>query len=383
MARHSRRRVAIVLNLAHALKRHQEIFSGAYRYALQRGWHVDAMPFTRQISTAGRERLRYDGIIARADARLGAFAKAARVPLVNVWYSSPVRDAQLVSSDQARVGAMAADHLRARGFRRFAFAGYGRVRASVDAERAFVAALGDAVSYDRFATSLNFSEAPTLFARFERSLATWLTGLRRPVGLFAADDGLARHIVNAATVCGINVPGELAIVGTFNDEPYCLLAEPTITSIDCGLDRVGYRAAKVLEDLMEGRPSAGSPVLLPPKELIPRDSTDVFATDDEMVTKALRFMSDNCHKPINVGEVVEKLRVCGRTLARRFRKERGCRPIDELTRMRITRAKRLLVEDDTSIRAVAEQCGFATGSQFIAAFRRIENTTPGKFRSRA
>jgi LacI family transcriptional regulator len=125
------------------------------------------------------------------------------------------------------------------------------------------------------------------------------------------------------------------------------------------------------------------PIVLPPRELIPRDSTDVFASDDEMVAKALRYIADNCHKPINVTDVVQKLRVCGRTLARRFQKARGCRPIDELTRMRITRAKRLLQESDASIRDVAEQCGFATGSQFILAFRRVEKMTPGEYRERA
>jgi len=144
-----------------------------------------------------------------------------------------------------------------------------------------------------------------------------------------------------------------------------------------------YRAARLLDDLMGGLPAPALPVVLPPRELIPRDSTDVFASDDETVARALRFISDNCHKPINISDVVTKLRVCGRTLARRFKKARGCRPIDELIRMRITRAKRLLQEGDASIKQVAEQCGFSSGSQFILAFRRLEKMTPGEYRSRA
>jgi len=57
--------------------------------------------------------------------------------------------------------------------------------------------------------------------------------------------------------------------------------------------------------------------------------------------------------------------------------------MDELLRMRITRAKRLLQEGDASIKQVAEQCGFANCSQFILAFRRVERMTPGEFRARA
>lgn len=376
-------RVAIVMNLEYALRRHQEIFAGAYRYARQRRWQIDPMPFGTQISSAGRQRLHYDGIIARADPRLASFARANGIPLVNVWYSSSARNVPLVHVDHNRIGALAADHLRSRGFRRFAHVGYGRIRSSTDSERGFRESLGDAVSYDRFDTSLNFTHSPAEFTRFERSLAVWLEALRRPVGVFVADDALARHLINAATLRGIDVPGDLAVVGNFNDEPFCLLAEPTISSIDHGYDRLGYRAAKLLDDLMGGQAAPAVPIVLPPRELIPRDSTDFFASDDPMVAQALRYISDNCHKPINVTDVVMKLKVCGRTLARRFKKTRGCRPIDELTRMRITRAKRLLQESDVSIHEVAEQCGFATGSQFILAFRRVEKMTPGDFRARA
>lgn len=42
------------MNLEYALKRHQEVFAGAYRYAQNRGWQVDAMHFSRQIRAAGR-----------------------------------------------------------------------------------------------------------------------------------------------------------------------------------------------------------------------------------------------------------------------------------------------------------------------------------------
>jgi len=78
---------------------------------------------------------------------------------------------------------------------------------------------------------------------------------------------------------------------------------------------------------------------------------------------------------------VRKLRICGQTLARRFRKARGCRPIEELTRMRITRAKRLLADGDLTTAEVAKRCGFISRAQFFVAFRRVEGMTPGAYRS--
>ena len=378
------RRVAVVMNLEYALKRHQEVFAGAYRYAQNRGWQVDAMHFSRQIRSAGRSHLRYDGIIARADPQIAGFARAARVPLVNVWFSAPARNLTTVSADYLRAGRLAAEHLLARGLRRFAFAGYGRARSSEAAERGFLAGLAAyGERLDRFTTSVTFTAGAGTFGRFERSLWAWLDGLPRPVGVFVIDDCLARHLLNAALVRGIDVPGELAVVGLFNDEPFCLLAEPTLTSIDLGLDRVGFQAAKLLDQLMDGQQPPAGPLLLPPKLLIPRDSTDLFASDDELVARALRHMADHCHKPINVSDVVRRLGVCGRTLARRFRQARGCRPLDELTRMRITRAKRLLQERELPIGTVAAECGYASTNQFIVAFSRLEGITPGEFSRQA
>lgn len=376
------RRVAIVMNLQFAVKRHQAIFAGAYRYARQKGWQVDTMPFSKQIYAAARREADYDGIIARADRKLANYADAAGIPLVNCWYSSPVRNMPLVNVDYRRIGGLASDHLQARGFRRFATAGYSGARSSSDAEEGFRAATDGFGQIDSFITSLGFGGSPESFARFERSAGSWLDALPRPVGVFVTDDVLARHLINVAIVRGIKIPEELAFVGMFNDEPFCLLADPTITSIECRFDRVGYRSGRLLEALMNGQATPDEPLLLPPGQLIPRDTTDMFASGDELVAQALRFIADNCHKPINVTTVAEKLRVCGRTLARHFKQERGCRVIDELTRMRITRAKRLLVESDVPIRTVAEQCGFATSTQFILAFRRVEGTTPGDYRSR-
>lgn len=376
------RRVAIVMNLGYALKRHLEVFAGAYGYACKRGWQVDAMPFADPIYSARRGHVKYDGIVARVGRRLAAHARTTGVPLVNVWYSSPARNVPLVFVDQARVAALAADHLLARGFRRFAFAGFGRVKATGSLDRAFRAALGDAAhSYDRFETTINVTVAPRTFAAFERALIDWLGSLPRPVAILACDDELARHIINVARVHGIDVPGDVAVMGLNNDEPFCLLSQPTLSSIDYGHDRIGIRAARLLEELMDGRPPPAEPVLLAPRGLVPRDSTDVFASDDPLVAAALRYMADSCDKPINVNDVVRKLQVCGQTLARRFRTARGCRPIEELTRMRIARAKRLLADGDLTIAEVARQCGFNSRAQFFVAFRRAEKVTPGTYRS--
>lgn len=375
------KRVAIVISLAAAFKRHQEVFAGVSRYARKSGWSVDVLQYGSQIRTASRGDVAYDGIVGRVDRGLARFARARRIPLVNVWFSSPVTGVPLVAPDYARVGEMAAEHLRSRGFRRFAYLGYPE-RASRVVENGFGSALGGDSASSVMETPLDYTDSADAFVRFEKKLHAWLESLQLPVGVFVGDDELARMLINAATFMGISLPADMAVVGMFNEDVFCRIGEPTLTSIDVGFDKVGYRAARLLDDLMSGGQPDATEILLPPRELVPRDSSDVFASDDPLVAQALRYIADNCDRPISVADVVASLATCGRTLARHFKKERGCRVSDEILRMRIARAKRLLVDDTSQIKQIAKQCGFVGSTQFGMAFRRLERVSPQQYRSR-
>jgi LacI family transcriptional regulator len=374
--------VAIVIDLAQPYPWHYETFSGVADHARKRGWRVDAMAFGAQLIAASRGGIRHDGIVGRIDGKLAAFARQAGVPIVNVWHSSPVRDVPLVGPDIGACAALAADHLIGRGLRRFASAGDEGDRVSHDMIGAFRRALADAghACEEPLFLDPEPSQSVSSYMRFQKSLTAWLGRLGRPAGLFVSDDIYAREIVNIALMNGIRVPDDLAVVG-FNDIEVCSLSrEPTLTSIDPGYHRIGRTAAGVLESLMDGKPPPEGRVAVRPLGLVARASTDVFASDDQLVSRAVRFMAENCHKPINAADVAAHLRVTGRTLMRHFKAAMGCRVTDELVRMRITRAKRLLVEADLPIGEVAKRCGFGGRGPFIAAFRRVENTTPQAFR---
>jgi transcriptional regulator GlxA family with amidase domain len=83
-----------------------------------------------------------------------------------------------------------------------------------------------------------------------------------------------------------------------------------------------------------------------------------------------------CRSPWSVGRRVG----WERTIERRFREELGCSPADELTRMRIERLKRLLVESKTPIRRLAGNAGFHGPRRMCAVFKRAEGVTPSAYR---
>jgi len=114
-----------------------------------------------------------------------------------------------------------------------------------------------------------------------------------------------------------------------------------------------------------------------------RSSTDASAVGDPLVTKALRFMSDNSDRPMKVEEIVAQVPTSYRSLERRFQKVQGRSIISEMIRMRIERAKRLLSDTHMSVKKVALSCGFSSSQDFYPVFRRCEGVSPGTYRRRA
>ncbi len=106
-------RVALALDLTVYLKRHTDIFAGAVRYAAEQDeWTCVIDDFvTHTLEGSQKRRVPYQGILGRATPQLAEVAKRRRLPLVNVWRSSPVPGLYGVYPDFARAGEMAAEHL--------------------------------------------------------------------------------------------------------------------------------------------------------------------------------------------------------------------------------------------------------------------------------
>lgn len=69
------------------------------------------------------------------------------------------------------------------------------------------------------------------------------------------------------------------------------------------------------------------------------------------------------------------------SLRHRFRRQHGLAPRDLLLRLRMERAKHLLLESVLPVTAVAEQLGYGRIHEFIRAFRTHVGRTPSAFRA--
>lgn len=280
---------------------------------------------------------------------------------------------------------MAARHLVARGFRRFAFIGVKRRERS--SKELFA---GYAEELRRARLPLATIRVPTGYAdeapdweKFHEVMEAWIARQALPVGIFCDRDLLARYVANDLARHGVAIPHEAALVGVGNEELVCVHPEPSLTSIDNGYHRVGFQAARLLDRLVEGERIAPRTIHLPPADLIPRRSTDSLVVEDGLVSAALRFIADRSRDAIRVGDVAAAVHVSRRTLERRFRAVVNQSVSRQIGLQRVERAKRLLVEGGSLGKQIARECGFPSAEQMWLTFKRFTGLSPTAFRRRS
>jgi LacI family transcriptional regulator len=131
---------------------------------------------------------------------------------------------------------------------------------------------------------------------------------------------------------------------------------------------------------MNGEAPPAEAELVPPAELVLRQSSDLFVADDPLVARALRLIAENSPTLRRVQEVAAAVAVNRRTLERRFRASVGRTVAEEMTRLRLNRTKRRLVETDLPLKSVALDAGFRTANHFSKVFTRVEGMTPTAYR---
>jgi LacI family transcriptional regulator len=372
------REVALVIETPAATLR--EMPAGIARFVRERGaWSI----FHESVSAseaAGRlAQWKGDGIIAAVASRdMAAALAAAGVPVVDVLGHVTNAGFPVVQCDHEAVATMAAAHLDQCGCRAFAFVGIGECHTSGSLAAAFAAAV------------TAFGAGPAVFRPDRRNtswqagqieLAKWLAGLPRPVGILAADDSRGRCVLDAARRGGLSVPREVAVVGVGNDEVICELADPPLSSVRPDDALVGYRAAELLDRLMRRERPPARPIVVPPIEVVVRQSTHL-ATDDPDILRALRFIRQHACDGIRVEQVAAQAQLSRSTLKRRFQAAMKRSVHDEILRVRLRRAQDLLCQTDLPLDAVAERAGFRHQEYMGAVFRAKLDRTPAEFRRR-
>lgn len=374
-----RYKVAVVIDLQWPLRRHLEMLDAIQRYALANDWGVTLIPLS-ETAAANQKSWPFDGIIGRISDRLAKRAKRLRVPVVNVWLNSTATGIPGVFPDWELAGRMAGEHLLARGFRRFAMIGLRNDRGVARQIEGFRPS--DVSGMDWFTHFVGSQYARTLpqWERFCSQLTTWAESWSTPVGVCVSEGRLARHVTDTCRQLNLSIPHDVAIVSMENEPLICASGSPTVSSIDVGYAEIGKTAAELLGSMMRGKAAPDRPILCAPNSLIMRKSTDAFAVDDLKVADSLRFIAERSHKSITVDDVASHVAMTRRSLERRFKETIDRTIAGEITRFRLERIKRLLLESDLPIKTIALRNGFRDAPRLNTVFKRELGLTPGEFR---
>jgi LacI family transcriptional regulator len=383
------RKVALCMQLSDFYE--HGIARGVVRYAKSRpDWRIFGYGWMFR-PLADIARWKGDGVIARVEDNETADRLAALgVPVVDVAgaYSRP--GFVSVTNDDRLTGERAALHLMDCGFRRFAFLGVAGTRWSDERRSGFESALEDRRLAARGDARIPAFERSLSWWERERedrgALASFLATLEPPVAVFACNDTAGLRASELVGRLGFAVPESLAILGVDNEDILCELASPSLSSIMLDCEAIGFRAAGALDSLL-GAPDDGregevrvESATLPPKDLVERESTRVFACEDRLVASAVTFIRSHAHEGIDVSDVLAVATASRRSLEMRFRAAMGHSLHDEILAAKLRRAKRLLRETDYTLDRVAEESGFGALQRFHSAFKIAEGFTPGEWR---
>jgi len=320
-----------------------------------------------------------DGVIGHfADKSLLRQVMEAKLPAVDI---APLdRDGELVrvTTDEMAVGRLAAAHLLSLGLPHFAFFGTRRHYYSLLREQGFresVEAAGLSCH-----VMLDGADASSPDGPNGRQLESWLRALPKPIGVMASTDSRALQLLAVCRKLQLPVPKSVAVLGVDNDEVFCETSNPPLSSIALSTHRIGYEAARMLEELMRGKEMVRRDLLIPPAGVVPRQSSDLPALLDADVAAAVRFISLHVQDDLQVADVLREVPLSRTSLEQRFRKILGRTPAAEIRRAQVELAKTLLSQTDESMSQVARAAGFSNAKQLGTTFHRETGTTPSAYR---
>ncbi|MEX0652997.1 MAG: DNA-binding transcriptional regulator [Phycisphaeraceae bacterium] len=384
----SQRRIILLIESSSAYGR--RCLLGITRYARLHGhwqfWHKPHWLVTPRV-VEHLKQWRGTGIISRLeDPRMVKAIQRLNLPTVELRGAILVPGVPCITSDATEVVQMAIDHLQSKGYQHLAFCGVPGMDYSDAREGAF-RRLQDAAgrqvlvfSPRRRSRRLQLDTIDQINSPQPLMLERWLQTLPRPVGIIACNDRRGGQVLEACTAVALRVPYDVGVVGVDNDEVICELADPPLTSVVANAEAAGYKAARLLDQLIAGNAVDAADYTVPPKSVQLRSSTDTTAVQDRELASIIRYLEMHIQNGVNVADLTEQTSLSRSSLERRFREYLNCTPREYLLRRRIDRVKELLQDPNLTVADVASRCGFKNASHMIALFRAQTGQTPAEHR---
>ncbi len=104
------------------------------------------------------------------------------------------------------------------------------------------------------------------------------------------------------------------------------------------------------------------------------------STGNEIVDTALRYISEHYSADISLNDLSGLSGISPQYFGRLFKERMNMRPMEYVARVKIARAKTMLLNSDMLIAEIAGRLGFSSNTYFGIVFKKYEGLSPTEFR---
>ena len=369
----------------------RNLMRGIARYARIYGpWQLnhiasdfyDASPQQADVSKILAEIIKNSDGIIMIEPDVADFSKNLDIPVV---IASAIRDTKVtarptVLTNSRSIGEMGANYFIQKGFKNLAFCGFRKMLWSDHREKYFT----DTASKAGLQTFTNKLTYP-LRERFKDSnlerIGQWIRRLPKPVGVMACNDSCGKFIMDSCRKTSISVPDEVAVLGVDNDDILCDLTYPSLSSISLNTEKGGFDAAALLDNIMTGIAVDSQVILIEPVRVQERQSTDIIAVDDKVVSDIINYIKRNSKKLLQVTDIINEFHISRKCLYKKFNDNLGTSIYNQIRKIKVEEICRMLAETDKSIKETALEFGFYNVDHIARFFRKEKGFTPTQYRN--
>lgn len=381
--------IKIILLLDFTEEYHKNLLRGIIRYSREFGpWVFSRMPIYY------RETIGVDGMLKwakdwGAKGLIGQLYNKSKIwKLTNAGISviaqdfeDKFKDVPIITGAYHETGRLGAEYFLKKGFKNFAFYGFRNVVWSRERAEGFeekIKEAGYAVHYFEHPKSRSMD----LWYYKPSILSRWLRSLPKPIALMACDDNQGLHITEASRLAGIRIPEEVAVLGVDNDENICYLSDPPLSSINMDVEKGGYEAARLMEQMIRYGVRSKDRIIIRPTHIVTRSSTDIYAADDEHIVSALKYIHLHIDKNLKVSEVLKEVPLSRRALEKRFVQITGYPVYKYIYNLRIEKFIQKLIETNMTITEIAYELGLDDTKNISRLFKQMKGMTPLEYRKK-
>jgi LacI family transcriptional regulator len=319
-----------------------------------------------------------DGIIAMITNKQDALqVSRLRCPVVNLSGALQKSGFPRVRPNYRQAGELAAEHLINRHFQQFGFFGIKGVWYSGEHRDGFLSRL-QLHGFSAFV--LEMKAGPKSFHSLKErivKLENWVSSLKKPAGIYCVRDARAITLIEACHRVGLRVPQDVAVISFDNDATLCEACIPPLTSIERNDTKLGFEAARLLDQLIQGKePLSREDIVVPVGQAVRRASTDTIGVANPQFAGVIEEIYKQYSRPVDFTLIAKRAGRSRRWLETGFRNWLQVSPHQFLNRLRLERAKALLqAYPELLIKDVATRCGFSSHKHLERVCRHFEGAS--------